>query len=73
MNARDKHLGSGQRWIDVALRLQSTVQVLNHDMVALSNNLVAEINMAIGDIPSVNLLEVLKILRKCFTSNDIPW
>jgi len=37
---------------------------------------VAEVNMAqhsIGDIPSVNLLEVLKILRKCFTSNDNPW
>jgi len=37
-------------------------------MAALSNNLVAEVNMAqhsIGDIPSINLLEVLKILRKC--------
>jgi len=68
LNARDKHLGSGQRWIDVALRLQSTVQVLNHDMAALRNNLVTEVNMAQHSIG-----EVLKILRKCFTSNDNPW
>jgi len=64
LNVKDKHLGIGQRWIDVVLRLKSTVQVTNHDMAALRNNLVAEVNNAqysIGDIPAVNLLEVLKI------------
>ena len=52
------------------------MQVLNHDMAALRNNLVAAVNNAqysIGDIPSVNLLEVLKILRKCFTCGENPW
>jgi hypothetical protein len=76
LDSRDKHLGIGQRWIDVALRVQSTVHVQNHDMAALRNNLVAAVNNArytIGDIPSVNLLEALKILRKCFTCSENPW
>jgi len=76
LNARDRHLGSGQRWLDVAFRLQSTVQVLNHDMAALRNTLVAEVNNAmhtIQDIPAEILHEVLKLLRRCFTCHENPW
>ena len=31
LDTRDKHLDNGQRWLDIVLRLQSTVQVLNHE------------------------------------------
>jgi len=63
------------RWIEVVLRLLTTVQDLNHDMAALRNNLVADVNNAmhsIGDVPSENLHEVLKLLRRYFTNHDSP-
>jgi len=60
--AGDRHLGPGQRWLEVAHRVQSTVQVLNHDMAALRNTLIAEVNTArhsIGEIPAEHLQEIL--------------
>jgi hypothetical protein len=57
------------------MRVQSTVQVNNHDMAALRINLVAEVNNAIhsiGDVPPGNLQEILKLLRRCFTCHDNP-
>jgi len=73
LNAGDGHLGHGQRWLDVAYRVQSTVQVLNHDMASLRGTLVAEVNNAmhsIGEVPAENLQKILKLLRRCFPCYD---
>jgi len=45
----ERHLGRGQRWLEVAYRVQSTVQVRNDEMAALRNFLIAEVNNAAGD------------------------
>jgi len=58
----DRHLGHGQRWLKVAYRVQSTVQVHNDDMAALRISLIAEVNNArhtIGAIRTENLQEIL--------------
>jgi len=49
----DRHLGRGQRWLKVAYRVQSTVQVRNDDMAALRNSLIAEVNNAVHTISEI--------------------
>jgi len=75
LNERDRHLGIGHRWLEVVCRLQTKIQVLNHDVAALRSTLIAELNNAvhtIGDIPTETLYEILKMLRRCFTCNENP-
>jgi hypothetical protein len=70
----DRHLGHGQRWLDVAYSMQK-IKVRNEDMASLRTSLIADVINAvhtIGEIPAENLQEVLKLLRRCFTCSENP-